>query len=672
MAILGKVAGTMLKDNLVRNGTDLILDSNLVYFDVNNRRVGISTLTPGNVLSVNGSVTASNIYILNSNITSLSGNLYLKTVSGNISVSTLRVTDMVDPVNSQDAATKNYVDTTIAATVAADLFGNLILLGPNTSGALVSNAVTLTTTTTVTNGLAQLNLVLGKLVPPAPGNFPNNGALSLSGLSTLGRMTNFTQTDNTGWGNLSVAAGTSVTTGIRAATITTNTFSRQGPGDSGNVQVIINGAATGYRIMNPGNNNNGTYGHLIISANQDYSVLSGGSGGFWSSFSAQASGSNAQAGWNQIYLTDSSGSGTNTATWYYDINSPGAPVWSNTSIALTTNSTTFSSTVPHLNSSSQWRLAGNVAKLSGDTYYTSDTFITGSAGGAMQTPTSVTYTQAGVTTPLVRNAYVTSGSAYFTTTASGTASGFGSSSSGPSMTVYNSYSSAANTFNPGVTVLYKNGTSTQIEETSMTNALTGAPSTFRIVNPDAGSASDTPSFTGSESAFNSSTGPFYTTDATIVAAVLKFDQTNYSTGYQPVGPNLSGQGAAQYYTFKFAKSAVAKFNIAYSGTIAGLWVALPGISTTYSTLNGWYSMSTAYAGSGIPGANTGAGGNGSNGCAVGGTAVIGSLVSNGSYTATFGTVNTSSAGNIGNEIYVRVKLTSGQSLTALSIQAATN
>jgi hypothetical protein len=310
-------------------------------------------------------------------------------------------------------------------------------------------------------------------------------------------------------------------------------------------------------------------------------------------------------------------------------------------------------------------LVGNVAKLSGDTYYTSDTFITGAAGGAISTPSSVTYTQAGVTTPLTRNAYVSSGSAYFLTTASGV-SGFGSSSSGPSMTVFNSYSSAAQSFAPGVTVLYKTGTSTQIEETAITNTLT--TTVYRIANPG---STDTPAYTGSEAAFNSQTGPFYTYDATVVAAILKFDQTNYSTGYQPVGPNLSGQGASQYFTFKFNKAALSKFDVVYSGTIAGLWVALPGSSLdSTSTLNCWLDLSTAYGGAGKPGANTGAGGNGSNGASTGGTATLNSAVSNKAVTATFGTETSSNS--TGNEIYVRIKLTSGQSVTALSIGAASH
>ena len=70
MAVLGKVAGPMLKDNLLRNGTDLQIDTDLVYFDVVNRRVGIYNTMPGNTLSVNGSFTTSNVYINNNKITS--------------------------------------------------------------------------------------------------------------------------------------------------------------------------------------------------------------------------------------------------------------------------------------------------------------------------------------------------------------------------------------------------------------------------------------------------------------------------------------------------------------------------------------------------------------------------------------------------------------------------
>jgi len=85
-------------------------------------------------------------------------------------------------------------------------------------------------------------------------------------------------------------------------------------------------------------------------------------------------------------------------------------------------------------------------------------------------------------------------------------------------------------------------------------------------------------------------------------------------------------------------------------------------------LNGWLDMSTAYSGSGIPGVNSP--GNGSNGCALGGVAVLNSAQTNKSVTATFGTVSSSST--VSNEIFVRVALTSGQTVTALTIETATH
>jgi hypothetical protein len=321
-------------------------------------------------------------------------------------------------------------------------------------------------------------------------------------------------------------------------------------------------------------------------------------------------------------------------------------------------------------SSAGFTLKGNVVNLSGDTYYNStNLFYTETSGGAFGAPAQVTLTAAGITTPMPRNS---SNIAQFTTT-SNIISGFGSASAslGPAVSVYNNYNTGSQTFLQGNIILYKTGTSTQIEETSITNNYTGASAAYRIVNPDAGTQGDNPAYTGSEATFNSTTGPFYVTDATNVATKIQYDVTNYNTGYLPVGPNLSTRSTtAQYFTFKWTKAAVSKFNITYTGTIAGLWVALPGssIDTTAAPTSGWINMATAYAGSGVPG--TGTGGNGSTGCSTGGAAVLNSAVSGGSYTCTFGTVSSTSATN--NEIYIRVKLTTGQSLTALSLTNPTN
>ena len=156
----------------------------------------------------------------------------------------------------------------------------------------------------------------------------------------------------------------------------------------------------------------------------------------------------------------------------------------------------------------------------------------------------------------------------FRSTTAAVISGFGSSSTGPSLTADNSYTTGSATFNPGVTILYKTGTTSSMEETTITfgsTVGTGSGLAARVINPG---STDTPVISGNTT-FNSQTSTLQTYDATIVAAILKHDQTNYSTGYLPVGPDLStGRTGSQYFTFKFARTSVSKFDIRWTGTIA--------------------------------------------------------------------------------------------------------
>jgi hypothetical protein len=546
--------------------------------------------------------------------------------------------------------------------------GNTINLGANTVGQLVSNAVTLTTTTKVTDGLALLNNVLGKLVPASPTPFPGGTALTINSLSTY-RMTDFVQTDRTTTGGKSVAGGSTVTSVRRASSYTTNTYNNLGPGDSGTLTLYKNNVATG-AVTFTSASANGTYSDLIITDSKDYAQITGAASGFWRSFDAQGSGSTSN-GWNEIYISHSGASNTSTPSWYYDDSAPGTPTFTSASISPLSESLTYSSTIPHYNSSTTFKLGVNVAKLSGDMFPTSNTFFTGTAGGAFAAPASNTYPTVGITYPLARNLYVSSGSVTVNTTASIT-TGFSSSATGPSVTVDNSYATGSQAFTTALanTVLYKTGTSSLMEESAVTfgsTVGTGSGTAGRILNPG---STDNPAYANNATLFNSQTGTLQTYDATIVAATLKHDQTNYASGYLPVGPNLSsGRTGAQYFTFKFVRTSLSKFNIKFTGTIAGLWVALPGtVIDSTSSLNGWLDMSSAYGGSGIPGAN--APGNGSNGCALGGVVTLNSAVTAHSKTCTFGTI--SSSNSTLSEIYVRIKLTSGQTVTALSLETASN
>ena len=587
------------------------------------------------------------------------------TVTGNLSVSNATITGTTT-TNTLTANTLTVASLNVSGPIAVPgLLGNSIQLGANSTGSLNTAAVSVSTTQNVTDTIALMNVILGKLVPPSPPAFPAGQTLSVSGLTTA-RMTNFAQTDNTASGGKSVAAGTTVSAIRRSSSYSTSTIAGSGPGDTGTVTVYKNGTASGARAMVGGQN--GTTGDLTISNNQDYhNINSAVNSNFWYSYDATASGS-VTAGWNEVKIAQSGAGETNTVAWYYDASSPGTPVFSNTTITEDVANLAYSSTVPHYTNNSRFDISFDINKLSGDTYPTTDNFITGTAGGAFAAPAGLTYSAAGITTPLARNLYASSGSVNATTKAN-IISGFGSSAVGPVLSAANGYSTGTFTFNPAGTILYKTGTGNQIEETSIpVNSVgSGSGAAARITNPG---STDTPSYTANASLFNSQSGVLQTYDATVVAAVLKHDQTNYSSGYLPAGPNLSvGRSGAQYFTFKFVRSVVSKFDVKYSGTLAGLWVALPGSSIdTTSGSSGWLSLTSAYNGAGIPGAGTG--GNGSDGCAVGGVAVTGSAQTNKRVTATFGTVSSSSTAT--NEIYVRVKLTAGQTITALSIEAASN
>ena len=58
---IGRISGSVLKSNLTRNGTDLAFETNLLYLDVTNSRVGIGTSEPTTALQVNGTITASGL-----------------------------------------------------------------------------------------------------------------------------------------------------------------------------------------------------------------------------------------------------------------------------------------------------------------------------------------------------------------------------------------------------------------------------------------------------------------------------------------------------------------------------------------------------------------------------------------------------------------------------------
>ena len=65
MSQLGRIGGQVLTDNLLRAGVDLAFETDLLYLDVNNSRIGVKTSTPIYDLDVNSGIRTTNITVDN-------------------------------------------------------------------------------------------------------------------------------------------------------------------------------------------------------------------------------------------------------------------------------------------------------------------------------------------------------------------------------------------------------------------------------------------------------------------------------------------------------------------------------------------------------------------------------------------------------------------------------
>jgi len=62
---VGRISGPLLKQNLLREGVDLAFETDLLYLDVNNQRIGINTVNPQYDLDINGTTRAPNLEVTN-------------------------------------------------------------------------------------------------------------------------------------------------------------------------------------------------------------------------------------------------------------------------------------------------------------------------------------------------------------------------------------------------------------------------------------------------------------------------------------------------------------------------------------------------------------------------------------------------------------------------------
>tara|TARA_B000000609_G_scaffold158341_1_gene155958 strand:+ start:1849 stop:4476 length:2628 start_codon:yes stop_codon:yes gene_type:complete len=505
-----------------------------------------------------------------------------------------------------------------------------------------------------------------------------------------------------------VSAGSSVTritnssAGATTETSTLSSFAYNG--DAGTLTAYIDAADAG-AITFDGSDNSGSSGNLTITEESDYQFLStaGGSTSFSSSlyspglyqgFKAKVSANTVALakGSHSMKLVHSATGNTNIISFLKDdLTSTATVTMSNASLSQASAGTLrYVSGVPYYTNDATLTLAGvEVYDWIGQAYTNQSQVLT-IANGTNQESTSgstintqyysyadidgaSTFLNSGVP---VADTGKDSGNAYTLGSLTVNVNGGGTGIEQIKGRIINVNGNSPYTELSGKYVQAWNGNSGINEQSiSVSDSLGATHDDDGLRITGFSSSADTPAFDSSVNNYTANVWSGAITIAGTQEAVNRFGTLKHfttdlsGTAYLPTGPDLNtGRSGAQYFTFAFRRSTMANFNITLSGKVSGLFIAAPGTDIdSASGLNGWLDASTTYGGSGTPGSDTGNGGNGSNGCAFtsGDRIIDGTTYSNDSFTMTLGDQNASNS--TGNNILVRIKLESGDSLTALSI-----
>ena len=541
-------------------------------------------------------------------------------------------------------------------------------------------------------------------VPTAPSNL-STFSLSLAD-SYQGTSPKLTAgfDDNTDSSGLS--AGDALTTSIArrytSGTIDTNTINNAYNGVTGTLTALVNGVDTGNKTFTSALNETGTFTSLVISQQGDaHDTISASTypTGFYQTFDAKITQALASysVGANDQRLEHSTTGNTNYVYVVYDdVTATPTITSAGTLVEGTGGTKRYISGIPYYNSGSPTvELTGvTVSDLTGQAYSDVSNVVEVDEGTNQEGTTS-----AGTTNKDFGYADIDGAVSMLTGGIPNADVGVASDYTLGNLSVSVTSSSVRTVDRVKVRARNCNGVGSYVENATNINVHTASQSGIseiaiavsdslgngdytndgvRIFDFNA-DTTDTPTYTSSTNFYTNSPytessdpGVEGTREATVRLGVLKHDTTDYSTGYLPVGPDRSSDTGTQYFTFAFQRKVVANFdiNITSSTGISGLWIAAPGTSIdSASGLNGWLDASSQYAGAGVPGSNTGSGGNGSNGCASTGADVIATGTSlSGGYTMTLGSENMSNAQD--NVVLVRIALASGESVTALSVGEA--
>jgi len=150
---IGRISGSVLKSNLTRNGVDLAFETNLLYLDVTNSRVGIGTSEPTTTLQVNGTTTTTGL-----------------TANGAINIDgtgTSNMDNVIIGANTAAAGTFSSLTLTTdlpvthGGTGASSLTDNSVLTGAGTSAISAESNLTFDGSTLAVTGAATVSTTLG-------------------------------------------------------------------------------------------------------------------------------------------------------------------------------------------------------------------------------------------------------------------------------------------------------------------------------------------------------------------------------------------------------------------------------------------------------------------------------------------------------------------------------
>ena len=255
---IGRITGSVLKSNLTRNGVDLAFETNLLYLDVTNSRVGIGTSEPSTTLHVVGTTTITGALNISGALTA--GSFSPDTISvNNLSSADSTAIQINDAVNVSGTLTaKTFVTSelssedstaiqindgvTVSGTLTANTFVTNNISSSESSAIQIDDALnvqgTLTANTIQTNELSstestaiQVNDSLNASGTITAASFVTHGTSgNITGVNNI-ELNQISSNDSTA---VQVADGMNVSGTLTAATFVTNDISSS---DSTAIQV---------------------------------------------------------------------------------------------------------------------------------------------------------------------------------------------------------------------------------------------------------------------------------------------------------------------------------------------------------------------------------------------------------------------------------------------------